>query len=52
MTSDPTQVHVAFGVPASAVTYIDEEGDAISLDSEGEREHTVHVLYVLHYILR
>lgn len=30
------QVHLAYGLPAGAVTYIDEEGDKISLDSEGE----------------
>ena len=30
------QVHLAYGLPAGAVTYIDEEGDKISLDSEGK----------------
>ena len=32
------QVHLAYGLPAGAVTYIDEEGDTVSLDSEGERK--------------
>ena len=30
------QVHLAFSLPAGAVTYVDEEGDKVSLDSEGE----------------
>ena len=30
------QVHLAYGLPAGSVKYIDEEGDHISLDSEGE----------------
>ena len=31
-----SQVHLAFSLPAGAVTYVDEEGDKVSLDSEGE----------------
>ena len=31
-------MHQAFGLPAGVVTYTDEEGDKIALDSEGEGE--------------
>jgi hypothetical protein len=37
------RVHLAFSLPAGAVTYVDEEGDKVSLDSEEEFKEAVKV---------